>query len=61
MSRAKTDEALRLEAIRVGTDMQESQLYSSNFSNATMSGTRIRFAIFQDAVMDGCKGCPHDW
>jgi len=24
-------------------------------------GVRIRFAIFQDAFMEGCKGCPHDW
>jgi hypothetical protein len=37
------------------------QLASSNLSNAVMDGTKIRFAIFQDALMTGCRGCPTDW
>ncbi|MBN8913265.1 MAG: pentapeptide repeat-containing protein, partial [Rhizobiales bacterium] len=37
------------------------KFYEANLANAVFEGTRIRFAIFQDAFMEGCKGCPFDW
>lgn len=43
-------------------NLQEMKLYDSNLSEAIMDdGTVITFAIFQDAYMEGCRGCPFDW
>lgn len=33
----------------------------SNLSGANMDGAKLRFAIFQDALMTGCRSCPTGW
>ena len=45
----------------VDTDLQEAKFYEVNLTNAVMDGAKIRFAIFQDAWMQDCKGCPVHW
>jgi hypothetical protein len=45
----------------VNTDLQETKFYDANLGNAIFDGVSIRFTIFQNAVMDGCKGCPFEW
>lgn len=45
----------------INTDVQETKFYEANLSNAVFEGVKIRFAIFQDAFMEGCEGCPHKW
>jgi uncharacterized protein YjbI with pentapeptide repeats len=45
----------------INTDMQEAKFYEVNLTGATMDGAKIRFAIFQDAWMPDCKGCPIHW
>ncbi|MEM6606720.1 MAG: pentapeptide repeat-containing protein, partial [Pseudomonadota bacterium] len=48
-------------ATLINSDLQEAKLYNSNLANADFTGTLKRYTIWQDAVMDGCKGCPHNW
>ena len=45
----------------INANFQEAKLYQANLSHAIMKGTKITFAIFQDAYMEGCIGCPHNW
>jgi uncharacterized protein YjbI with pentapeptide repeats len=45
----------------INTDVQETKFYEADLSDAVFDGVKIRFAIFQDAFMEGCKGCPQDW
>ncbi|MEM9314028.1 MAG: pentapeptide repeat-containing protein, partial [Pseudomonadota bacterium] len=45
----------------INSDLQETKLYNANLADADFTGTKQRFTIFQDAVMDGCTGCPLDW
>lgn len=45
----------------INTDMQEAKFYEVNLTGAVMDGAKIRFAIFQDAWMPDCKGCPVHW
>ena len=45
----------------INANFQEAKLYQANLSHAIMKNTIIKFAIFQDAFMEGCLGCPHDW
>lgn len=45
----------------INTDMQEAKFYEVNLTDAVMDGAKIRFAIFQDAWMPDCKGCPIHW
>lgn len=45
----------------VKANFQEAKLYQANLSHAIMKDTKITFAIFQDAYMEGCVGCPHNW
>ncbi|MCG8356320.1 MAG: pentapeptide repeat-containing protein [Kiloniellales bacterium] len=53
---------LRLKGANLtSANLQEMKLYDSDLSDATFEGTVITFAIFQDAYMDGCRGCPFDW
>lgn len=45
----------------INANFQEAKLYQANLSHAIMKNTKITFAIFQDAYMEGCIGCPHNW
>lgn len=45
----------------IDTDLQEAKFYEVNLTGAVMDGAKIRFAIFQDAWMQDCKGCPVHW
>lgn len=42
----------------VAADLLEAKFYEANLEGAHMSGVRLRFAVFQDAWMKDCTGCP---
>lgn len=44
-----------------GTDLLEAKFYEADLEGASMTDVRIRFAVFQDAWMKDCKGCPVGW
>ena len=45
----------------INSDLQEAKFYNSNLTHADFTGTKQTYTIFQDAVMDGCVGCPLNW
>lgn len=45
----------------VAADLLEAKFYEANLEGAHMSGVRLRFAVFQDAWMKDCTGCPVNW
>ena len=42
-------------------NLQEAKLGESNLEGANLSGSRQHYANFQDASMEGCRGCPTTW
>lgn len=42
-------------------DAQETKFSTSTLQNASMRGTKIRFAVFSEVAFDGCIECPTDW
>ena len=49
------------EAKLIHADLLEAKFYEANLEKAIMDGSRIRFAVFQDAWMKDCTGCPANW
>ena len=45
----------------VGADLQETKFVGSNLQDADLGGAVLRFAIFPDAHLQGCRGCPEGW
>ena len=48
-------------AVLVDADLQEAKFWGSNLKNANLERAILRFTIFPDANLKGCKGCPTDW
>jgi uncharacterized protein YjbI with pentapeptide repeats len=45
----------------IHTDLLEAKFFEANLEGAVMEAPRIRFAVFQDAWMKDCAGCPVNW
>jgi uncharacterized protein YjbI with pentapeptide repeats len=39
----------------------EAKFYEADLERAVMDGVQLRFAVFQDAWMKDCRGCPTHW
>lgn len=42
-------------------NLQEAKFGQSNLARADLRGARQHYGNFQEANMEGCKGCPETW
>mgnify|MGYP003616465790 CR=1 FL=1 len=45
----------------ISNDLQEAKLAATNLKDAVFEGNFVRYTLFHESNMEGCKGCKKEW